>query len=266
MNIIYTTDIHGCWFTLTRLLNVIPKPFQLIFGGDLIDRGPHSRKVIEFAMENSIPTCGGNHCDLCVAFYRGSRAHCHHLYDRGVWLDNGGDVAATNWNTFDKRGTTDIPVWEMRRDKRIGGRVPDNVLDWMEKLPAYIIPDAPVDENGRRLLISHTGYGLHADVGDWHTALWGRRGHDRGAWKVDLETGEAIDDGYFRVYGHTRVEKVRVEEDSVNIDSGAAYGKYGFGHLTAFMWPSKQIFTVPYDESPVKPAFKVAIGGCISSN
>lgn len=258
------SDCHGAFHTLIRLLNAVPKPCQLILLGDEIDRGPHSRKVVEFAMQNAIPTCAGNHADLCVAFYRNSRAHCHHLYDRGVWLDNGGDVAVTNWNTLDKRGGADIPGWEMRRDESIGGRVPDDVLDWMEGLPAYILgPEDLLDENGKRALFSHTGYGLDADKGNWYQALWGRFPCGDGPFATNDE-GAPIDDGLYRVFGHSLTKTPVVTNTYAWIDCGAAYGKRGYGNLTALLWPSKQVITVPYDETPVKPTFRVSSGGCIT--
>ncbi len=161
--IIIATDIHGAYFTLLRLLNRAPKGCRLMLGGDLIDRGPHSRKVVEMAMEHRIPTVVGNHCDLALSFYRGSRAHCNHRYDHGVWLDNGGDKAVMGWNSWDSRKLSDR---ERLQAEGLRGRVPEDVLDWMEALPAYLLPDAAPDATGRHLLLSHTGYGLDADKGD----------------------------------------------------------------------------------------------------
>ena len=125
--IICISDIHGCYYTLIRLLDKCPKPARLFFLGDLIDRGPHSRLVIEFAINNEIPTCFGNHESLCLDFYN-RKSRCSEYYERGVWLNNGGDKAVKNWPIIDARGA-DTPAKRqlLERDRYIGGRVPDSV-------------------------------------------------------------------------------------------------------------------------------------------
>lgn len=233
---------------MLRLLNAIPKPFKLILLGDLIDRGPHSRQVVEFAMQNGIPTVLGNHESLALAFYNHD-ARCGDMYDRGVWLDNGGDKAVRGWLTIDKRTLTGPQIAQA---EAIGGRVPDAVLAWMEALPAYIKgPEDQLDSNGRRLLASHTGYGLDADKGDWFSALWGR--HIEG-------DGDFPDDGYWRPVGHTIVKAAQITDTYGYIDTGAAYGSRGYGVLSALMWPTKEVFTQPFDETAVAPQFSVVDG------
>ncbi len=247
------SDIHGSAYTLLRLLNkvVVSHPgARLILLGDLIDRGPHSRKVVEFAMQNKIPTCRANHDDMALAFY-GRKAKCAREYANGVWLNNGGDKAVRNWPTVDKRA---LESWEVTQAKGLGGRLPDEVMTWFESLPAYIIPDAPQDDKGLKLLASHTGYGLAADQGNWFRALWGRHAHGG---------GDFPEDGYYRVYGHTSVKEAVVTETWANIDTGAAYPERGGGTMTAFIWPTKQVVTQPFDETPVEPRFTM-VDGCVT--
>jgi hypothetical protein len=260
-DVLILSDLHGAFYTMTRLLNRAPKALKVVFAGDLIDRGPHSRKVVEFAMSHGIPTTMGNHEDLAMAFYRPSRSKCGCYYDEGVWLENGGRECLRNWPALDKRAAKSLA--EYHRDKRLGGRVPDDVLDWMEGLTAYLYPSERLDENGRKLLLSHTGYGLAADLGTpdgWMTTLWARRATDNFPFATDPKTGLEIDDGLYRVYGHTTVKKVVVQERECNIDSGAAYSSRGCGTLSALLWPSKTIMTEPFDESPCEPKFTIVDG------
>src|SRR5690606_4590823 len=117
------SDIHGCYYTLRRLLAKCPDE-EIVFCGDLVDRGPHSNRVVEFAMKHSIPTVCGNHEDLMLA----------HLgladgYQDGVWLMNGGG------ETLDSFGLS----------------VPRDVIGWVSRLPVFI-------QYGD-LLVSHTGHG-----------------------------------------------------------------------------------------------------------
>lgn len=256
-----TSDCHGAWFTLVRLLNRAPKGLKIVSGGDEIDRGPNSRKVVEFVMRHGIPSVASNHVDLCLAFYRPSHSKCGCYYDDGVWLDNGGRECLKNWPLIDKRTAKSIA--EYHRDKRLGGRVPDEVLDWMESLPPYLYPSDQPDENGCRLMVSHSGYGLSADLGTpdgWMTALWARRATDKFPFATDPETGLEIDDGFYRVYGHTTVKKVIAQDRECCIDSGGAYSSRGFGNLSALLWPSKTVMTQPYDETPCDPTFTVVDG------
>lgn len=260
-DIICLSDLHGCHNTMTRLLNRAPKGLKVVFGGDLIDRGPYSRKVVEFAMQNDIPTVRANHDDLCIAFYRPSHSKCGCFYDDGVWLENGGKECLRNWPTVDKRDAKSIA--EYHRDKRLGGRVPEEVLDWMAALPPYLYPSDRLDENGRKLFLSHTGYGLAANrltPDGWMLALWGRRAQDNFPFATDPKTGLEIDDGLYRVYGHSIVKKVTVGLRDTCVDTGAAYSSRGFGLMSALLWPSKTVIEQPFDETPCDPTFTIADG------
>ncbi len=85
---IIISDIHGCYKTLLKLLKQCPDE-QLVFLGDLVDRGPDSASVVRFAMDNKIPTLMGNHEDLMLSDHGLSPIE----YDNGLWAYNGGDVA-----------------------------------------------------------------------------------------------------------------------------------------------------------------------------
>ncbi len=138
------SDIHGCFETLEKLIakgnEAYPDGREVIFCGDLIDRGPRSRDVIEYAMKNKIRCVMGNHEHLMLAHYKKASGYNSPV----IWMHNGGI-----W-------TTDS----------FAGRVPLEVLKWAEALPIYIKED--------NLLISHTGHGLMADKGGTFQALWER--------------------------------------------------------------------------------------------
>jgi serine/threonine protein phosphatase 1 len=262
--VICISDIHGCINTLIRLLGKIRVQSQIVFGGDLIDRGPNSRAVVELAMKHGIPTVMGNHESLALAFYNRD-AKCAEMYAHGVWLDNGGDEAVRNWPIIDKRHL-DSPTKriERERDRHLGGRAPEDVLDWMEGLPPYLYPSNQLDENGRRLMVSHTGYGLNADHEEWFQTLWGRHRSGDGPFSRDPATGNERDDGLFRVFGHTPEKEVAITPSYAMIDTGAAYVKRGYGVLSAFVWPSKSVITQVYDETTVTQQFTISAGGILN--
>lgn len=229
--IVIISDIHGCYKTLLKLIDEAKLrwgEFDLYFAGDLIDRGPDSAAVVKYAIDNNIPTCKGNHEDLCLDygphFERGFKSVCGAMYDYNIWLQNGGNKALESWGHY----------------------IPAMVLHWMQNLPVYFIPDAEPDNNGRKLLISHTGYGLDADLNTQDgifRAIWARHGHDCDMFVSDGQ-GNSKDDGYFRVFGHTQQVKPWITDTFAMIDTGAAYKSRGLGKLTAFHWPSKDSISV----------------------
>lgn len=218
MSHLILTDIHGSYKTMLAMIDKYGNGRQPILLGDLIDRGPHSREVVEFAINNRIPTVSGNHEDLAMAYSEhaklGYKNRCGQHYDDDVWLANGGIEAMESWDL----------------DFTIGATLPKRVLDWFSKLPPYIVIDE--ENNGRKLLCSHTGYGLDADKDNWLRALWGRYPNDG---EFTHFAGEPIDDGYFRVFGHTRVREPLSGPGWINIDTGCAYK--GYGKLTGLLWP-----------------------------
>lgn len=131
------SDLHGCYWTLRRLLRKCPDEL-LVFAGDLVDRGPHSREVVEFAMAQRIPTVMGNHDDMMMSSLLNDRESAS--YD---WLVNGGVATLRSYE----------------------GNVPDDVVAWMQALPVFLEYD--------QLLVSHTGHGLLA-FDDRFSALWER--------------------------------------------------------------------------------------------
>lgn len=64
MRTIFIGDVHGCYKELKHLLDEISfdeKEDRLIFVGDLINKGPHSLKVLDFVVRNDYECVLGNH-------------------------------------------------------------------------------------------------------------------------------------------------------------------------------------------------------------
>lgn len=195
------SDVHGCYKTLMALVARIPKDHEIILLGDMIDRGPDSKGVIEWAMKNNIRAVCGNHDDMLID-------HCIKggAYSDGVWEMNGGVQCL----------------------KSFGGYIPEPVVKWFLNLPLYIVEDD--------LLLSHTGFATIGDNGNFHriSQLWHR------------DHKQLPKDKYFRVFGHTPNKKAVITERWANIDTGAAYSKYGCGNMTAMLWPSKELIVQEY--------------------
>ena len=54
-------DVHGCAETLERLLDSLPDDRSLFFVGDLIDRGPSSKEVVQCFLDRKARGVCGNH-------------------------------------------------------------------------------------------------------------------------------------------------------------------------------------------------------------
>src|SRR4029453_1737937 len=87
-------DIHGCLDKLDRLIAACEaraggRPARYVFVGDYIDRGPHSRDVIEFlrrrqaARPGTIVCLRGNHEQMAIDAHASDRA-------MPLWLGNNG--------------------------------------------------------------------------------------------------------------------------------------------------------------------------------
>lgn len=103
-------DIAGNYDTLMALIKKMPDE-EVISVGDMLDRGPRSKEVLDWFMSNG-RAIKGNHEHLAYTgcrdpkFYRGT----------SVWLRQGGLATLSSF----------------------GGEIPDNYLDWIDGLPLYL--------------------------------------------------------------------------------------------------------------------------------
>lgn len=102
-------DISGDYAALLRLLAKMPDD-ETISLGDMIDRGPDSRAVVEWFMANGRAVLA-NHEHMMLDHCRGTG-----YYTPGSWEVNGGDATLHSFR----------------------GAVPAEVLDWIERLPLYL--------------------------------------------------------------------------------------------------------------------------------
>lgn len=132
------SDIHGCHHTLMKLLDKCPKDHEVVLLGDLVDRGPYSCQVVEWAIQNNIRCVKGNHDHMMAdSVLRAGRD-----YDPGVWTMNG---AMETLRSYEDKSL-------IRKHAQ-----------WIDSLPLYITEG--------KLLLSHTGHGLEKYEFD---AVWER--------------------------------------------------------------------------------------------
>ena len=230
-------DIHGEYATLLALIAKLPKDAELIFVGDLIDRGASSREVIAFIRENNHRAVLGNHEELMINYGTSFTK----TYPKSTnpsflhnWYNNGGDATLFSYGL-------------LKYDKKEGMMCIENStmleqflddIEWLKTLPLYI--ELPQKINNLPVVITHASC---ADVWYHHNnpdgeatfreyALWHR--------KDPKPTSEI-----YNIFGHTPVEfGVEIEEHFANVDTGCYIKKHGYNELSAFCVETQEVVSV----------------------
>ena len=209
-------DIHGQHKEMLELLSKLPNDIEQIYTtGDLIDRGPDSKSVIQECIDRKIRCVMGNHEHMAIDFFLNKGE-----YDSGIFLMNGGD------KTLESYGM------EITDDGIDASLVPDSHIKFMSDLPYFIETDD--------FILSHAGITpLHgytfrdSSSMSKQNAMWNREG--RIADNLDK----------LQVFGHTphkNIQLIKKEDEvrGINIDAGACYGY----SLSAVILPSMDIVSV----------------------
>tara|TARA_Y100000034_G_scaffold136841_1_gene216287 strand:+ start:8643 stop:9410 length:768 start_codon:yes stop_codon:yes gene_type:complete len=204
MNIV--GDIAGQYRALLRLIDKMPKD-HLIALGDLCDRGPESKEVIEFMMKNG-ESLKGNHEHILLDFYDEGD-----YYHREIWIINGGleTIKSFSKEKF-KRNIEEIEsrLVDYFRDKYLNvqiinqeeidedisnlriyfkNSISKKTIKWLRNLPLYkelddyILTHAPINPSikfNRTLDVGENVYDSKCD----NSLIWNRgrpspKGHDK---------------------------------------------------------------------------------------
>jgi serine/threonine protein phosphatase 1 len=202
-------DIHGCHLEFAELLTRIAptKEDRIILLGDLVNRGPDSRKVIDLARQTAAAALLGNH-ELRLLKYRKTGDK---RYIKDTDLETFQELRPSDWTYLESMSLT-FEEPELSTVFVHGGFLP--VGAW-QKQPAEVVTRIQVVDRDGHL-------GKRADM------------PDAPAW-ADLWSGPP-----FVVYGHTPREEIYKLKWSVGIDTGCVLG----GHLTAYVLPEKRFIQV----------------------
>jgi serine/threonine protein phosphatase 1 len=209
-------DVHGCFFTLKKLLLQLPSDADIIFIGDLVDKGNFSKEVIELVKNNNYRCILGNHELLMLQNIE------EILIDKkgNDWLN----VEYLGGYTTVKSYKNDLCLLETH-------------LEWIKELPRYIEVDEYFITHGFSL-----PYYKRKDDKASHRALISNRPSDKEEWGYDWEKDYKNYD-VINIYGHAVVEKVDTHKNYIGIDTGCVYGKT----LTALELGTLKIFTQKVD-------------------
>lgn len=213
MNII--ADIAGQYDALMRLVKQMPDD-EIILVGDLIDRGPDSKEVIQWAIDNNIKTILGNHEHMMIDYFDNTD-----IYEQFIWISNGGGQTIRQYK--DDPATLKIH------------------LQWLKQLPFY--------HRTNGILISHAAWSRSGDLQDackiknfddlLNSIIWSRE--------------EPQQRDFFQAFGHNSNWGLRwfggvpFASWAVCLDASRS------SVLTGMHWPSKKIYQEPYLRSDKKP-------------
>lgn len=215
-------DVHGCNKTLNSLLLKLKlnQADSLYFVGDLIDRGPDSKGVIDTIFEyaeklKEVKCCRGNHEQLMFDSVKSKK-------DLEAWLRNGGDVTMKSFG---------IPSYF---------ELPDKYKSFFLQMPFYIELE--------KAIIVHAGFGFENEdfLADTHSMLW-TRNHVCDLVKTGNKT---IIHGHTPVTIQSTLDMISDGKGDINIDTGCIYtDRDGMGRLTAINLNDMQLTSVDNKEN-----------------
>jgi serine/threonine protein phosphatase 1 len=198
-------DLHGCIGTLKKIYPRLKEKTDEIYSvGDLVDRGPDPKAVVQFCMDHEIKCVRGNHEDIILKVIgeEEDRPHISRMERLENHILNGGDITIRSYTD-----STEFDVDAYRRELEQSGH-----LDFIKSLPFKREFDG--------VIISHAGIADGTDDVIWHR-------------KVVKKLPK------MQIFGHTPVPKVDYHKGwYANIDTGCVYKERGLGNLTAILLDS----------------------------
>jgi serine/threonine protein phosphatase 1 len=209
----YIGDIHGEIALLNTLLDAVLKydPHRIIFVGDYIDRGPHSREVVDRIMNMEVPTAClmGNHELMMLNAIEDSAFGMNPME---LWYHNGAEA------TLQSFGFSGFFSFQ--------SEIPDHYAQFFRNLHMSHLEE-PVE--GIRILATHAGispsipvadqlllkdykdlqqYLMNKHLGPGESFLWTR--------EAFFDSPSDLWEGYVVIHGHTPVQKLNWYAGSVS--------------------------------------------------
>ena len=217
-------DIHGCLNTFRSLVEEklkLEKSDELYLIGDLIDRGPDSRGVLDYMVSLTgkgyhINTVRGNHEEMLLETLEDERF-------LSGWIYNGAEATLISFGIDTGLFISIESVKEIRQE----------YIDLISSFPYYIELED--------YLIVHAGfnYSVKDPYSDKQAMVWTR----------DMQFDIKKSAGRSVIHGHTPVPLDEIIEQLstpdpglINIDGGCVYTHYiGMGNLVALDMDSREI-------------------------
>ncbi len=214
-------DVHGCAYELRQLLNKLPLTPEstVVFLGDYIDRGGHSKDVVDTILDLqkqcNVVCLMGNHEAMFFNFLDNPGTE-----RAGLFIVNGGSATLASY--ADDHGNYAFPEEHLKFFRSLR-------LFYEDEHHYFVhagVPEMPLSE---------IDPAVHGKKMIWI----------RGAFlKSDYDWGKVI------VHGHTPVAEVELRRNRINVDTGCVFMR----SLSAVALPGQQVFSVPRQRI-VKPVY-----------
>lgn len=224
MSINIIGDIAGRYDELQELLTKMPAASLTLAVGDLVDRGPKSRQVVEWFMEDQLSrqSIFANHeLMLITACEHWPMQPLNHPY----WPRNGGS------QTMDSYNWSPPPAEHLRWLKNRPAWFKQDGL-FVSHAPVYDVNDIPPQYG-----YDYKEWARQADIGDESGWVWNRYITKRPM------------PGHFMVYGHNSrfVEHQYIDDEGQMLHYATCIdNSRGGRELMGMHWPSKETFAVEY--------------------
>lgn len=213
-------DVAGQYRTLLALLEKMPEGTPVSVG-DMCDRGPDSKEVLEFFMNKGLAVMG-NHDHMMWCAYKDND-----YYNRGIWGYNGGGPTLRSFFPDATHGSPQD--------------LPKNIMDWVEGLPLYL----ELGEEDKKAFISHAGKHPHLSleqVTNIGTSVASRLGDSTLLWnRGNIERME----GFYQILGHNSHWGLERQSDQQG-EFGICIDTSASSVLTGIHWPSGVIYQQEY--------------------
>lgn len=203
-------DIHGCLESLKSLIGKL-EPYtdrQFIFIGDYIDRGPHSKEVVDYLLnlqqEVDCVFLRGNHEQMLLKAIQQDQPK--------LWLMNGGRATLKSYGLQDLSQSLPEPHVAFYQQTKMFFETRDYFFVHGGISPAKTIKESLQNE---------------AEVQEY---LWERSHLD--AFETPWEKTV--------VFGHTPRPHPINKEKMIGIDTGCVFDRMGYGKLTAVKLPEEE--------------------------
>jgi serine/threonine protein phosphatase 1 len=221
-----------------RLVDRLPQDDELVFVGDLIDRGAQSAEVVKFVRDGGYRCVMGNHEYLMDGFGSSFISFVEQnepIKQHNTWYTNGGIATLKSYGLIILEEGKPVLTPDVKEKLPVF----KEDIAWIRSLPLYIELDVP-HSSGKPVVISHapvaTVWGLRYSDAMYKTfldtALWNRREPDEDA-------------RIFNIFGHTVTPYgADVKPHYVNVDTGCYMVRSGYGMLSAYCVESGEVVSV----------------------
>lgn len=216
-------DVHGCYKSLMALVDQLPSGAKLCFVGDLIDRGPNSKEVIEFVKSNNHYCVLGNHEQMMAD---------------DLFNPSCPNISLSDWYSYNGGKETLDSYFSPRDDEILHEH-----YNWLKQLPLYLeFPKLiKFTDKQRHLVVSHSSI----------AKVWSKRDEtdisNHTLWNRDVAHGTLPSaNEIYNIFGHTPYKTEHIKPFFATTDTGCVYNKNGYDKLTAINFPSLKVVTQDY--------------------